>query len=111
MKYHISIHKSLLLELFPTLSFEHEPLFSIFTQKPVTIKGEENILAMIREINKVESFPEGSIENRGLLNIFNNTKATAEQSHDMLHFREIGSSDLDNYINHNILKKQVLLLQ
>ncbi len=53
----------------------------------------------------MELFPTGSIENRGLLNIFNNTNATAEQSHDMLHFQEIGSSDLDDYIIHNILKK------
>ena len=31
-------------------------------------------------------------------------KASPEQSHDLLNFREIGTTDLVNYVNHRILK-------
>ncbi len=106
MKHRISIHKSLLSEIFPSLNSQFEPLFNIFTKKPAIVKGEENVVAMITQIDKIGLFPGDKItKNRGLINAFSNIKATPEQSHDMLNFRKIGSCDLDNYINHFILKK------
>ncbi len=59
---------------------------------------------MMKEINKVDLFPSSIQGNRGLLNLFNQTKATPEQSFDMLNFRDIGSQNLENFINHFLLQ-------
>ena len=77
-----------------------QPLFNVFTSKPAVKQREENIQAMTDEIDKVCLFPPSVQENRGLLNAFNQAKATPEQSFDMLNFRDIGSHDLENLINH-----------
>lgn len=37
------------------------------------------------------------------MNVFSGAKASPEQSCDMLNFRQIGSNELENYINHHIL--------
>ena len=66
---------------------------------------EESIQAMMEEIDKACLFPPFVQENRGLLNAFNQAKATPEQSFDMLNFRDIGSHDLENFINHFLLKQ------
>ena len=65
---------------------------------------EENIIAMIETINKTNLFTTTVRENRGLLNVFSSVKATPEQSHDLLRFRQIGQDGLTNYINYYLLK-------
>ncbi len=57
-------------------------------------RGKKTYKKMMKEINKVDLFPSSIQENRGLLNVFNQTKATPEQSFDMLNFRDIGSLNL-----------------
>lgn len=42
--------------------------------------------------------------NRGLLNVFTNTKATTEQTHDLLNARSIGEQHYANYVTHHILQ-------
>ena len=39
-----------------------------------------------------------------LLNPFSNKKATPEQQHDLLHFRQIGSVEFEKYIENYILQ-------
>ena len=105
MRHRISCHKSLLSEIFPKLNMDGQPLFNVFTSKPAVKQREENIQAMMEEIDKACFFPPSVQENLGLLNAFNEAKATPEQSFDMLNFRDIGSHDLDNFINHFLLKQ------
>ena len=59
---------------------------------------------MIEIINKTNLFMTTVRENHGLLNVFSSVKATIEQSHDLLRFRQIGQDGLTNYINYYLLK-------
>ena len=59
---------------------------------------------MINEILCNGLLPHSLTANRGLVNVFSGLKASPEQSHDLLNFREIGTTDLVNYVNHHILK-------
>ena len=84
---------------------DFQPLFNIFTSKPVIRQREENIQAMMEEIDKACVFPQDVLANRGLVSVFTQTKASRELSFDLLNFREIGSNDLENFINHYFLKQ------
>ena len=41
--------------------------------------------------------------NRGLVNVFSGAKAKPEQSHDLLTFRQVGTEDFLNFVQHRIL--------
>ena len=66
-------------------------------------KREDNVLAMIKEIDSNSVLPLNLSSNRGLPNIFTGTVAMPQQAHDLLMFRKIGSDDLVQFINHHIL--------
>ena len=82
-------------------------LFSMFSQIHLKRrKSTKTLKTMMKEINEVGLFPvSNEIVDRGLINAFNKIKATPEQAFDMLHFRDIGENDLEQYINHYLLKK------
>lgn len=58
---------------------------------------------MIHTIQEKALLPAVVQENRGLVNAFSSIEATPEQHNDLLNFREIGCSDLANYIDYHIL--------
>lgn len=65
---------------------------------------DTNIKAMLDGILQHGMFHECD-ENQGLWNIFTDYKATAEQSHDMLNYREIGQVGFETYVSGKILKQ------
>ena len=104
MRYRITSHKNLLLQIFPHLNKGPKMLFGVFNITPEIREREDNIIAMLHEIQTKALLPESVPANRGLVNIFSCLKATPEQSFDMLNFRQIGGNDLKNYISHYILR-------
>lgn len=103
LRYRVSVHKNLLRQLFPSLNENPKPLFGIFSSASETKVKEENIVSMIQAIQKKALLPAAVQNNRGLLNSFSGLEATPEQSVDLLNFRDTGSNDLTNDINHHIL--------
>lgn len=107
LRYRIAAYKNLLHQLFPAQSkipsqFAQDHLTT--TESEIT-KREDNIIAMIKEIENNIVLPHNISSNRGLLNVFTGTAATPQQAHDLLNFRNIGSEDLAQFINHHILRK------
>lgn len=64
MRHRISLHKSLLKQLFPKVNMDSKPQFNVFSSKPA-IKREENMGAMMKEIGL---FPHTASSNRGIIN-------------------------------------------
>ena len=104
LRYRISAHKNLLTQIYPNLENGSTFIFDVFTDKPEIKEREGNITIMINEILCNGLLPHSLTANRGLVNVFSGLKASPEQSHDLLNFREIGTTDLINYVNHRILK-------
>ncbi len=103
LRYRISAHKNLLAQLFP--QYDSKPVRAGIVDRTPEIKAkEENIIAMTETINKTNLFITPVQENRGLSNMFTSIKATPEQRHDLLKFRQIGEDGLTNYINYYLLK-------
>ena len=59
---------------------------------------------MLDTIDEVKLFPTSFSSNRGLVNVFSGQKATPQQMHDLLNFRQIGIEHLQQYIKFHILK-------
>ena len=97
LRYRISTHKNLLTQIFPNLKNGSTFIFDVFTDKPEIKEREGNITIMINEILCNGLLPHSLTANRGLVNVFSGLKASPEQSHDLLNFREIGTTDLVNY--------------
>jgi len=89
LRHRISVHKSLIYEIFLNLNMDGQPLFNVYTGKPAVKEREENIQAMMEEIDKAGLFTPSVQNNCRVLNAFNQAKATPEQSFDMLNLREI----------------------
>lgn len=104
LQYRITAHKNLLHQIFPHLNCTESLLFDVYTSNSAIKKREENITAMLTEIQGKGLFFSPTA-NRGLINIFSGVMASPEQCHDLLNFRKIGSNDLENYISHYLLKK------
>ena len=104
MRYRITTHKNLLLQIFPHLNRDPQILFDVFSSTSEIKEREDNIVAMLSEIQCKELLPGSISGNRGLVNIFSGVHATPEQRHDLLNIREIGCTNLTNYITHKILK-------
>ncbi len=103
LRYRISAHKNLLFQLFPHMNDGQKMLFTISSNTSEIKQREDNIVQMIKEIQSKALLPSAVSTNRGLVNIFSGVQATREQAFDLLSFREIGSNELSNYINHYIL--------
>ena len=76
---------------------------SLISEKSSDKKSEANIKSQINYI-KTKTLLEVMESDRGLINPFSNKKATFEQHHDLLNFREIGSAEFNKYIEYYILK-------
>ncbi len=88
LRYRISAHKNLLAQLFP--QYDSKPVRAGIVDRTPEIKAkEENIIAMTETINKTNLFITPVQENRGLSNMFTSIKATPEQRHDLLKFRQL----------------------
>lgn len=104
MRYRITTHKNLLFQIFPHLNKGPQIIFDVFSDTSEIREREDNIIAMLHEIQNKELLPISVSGNRGLVNIFSGLKATPEQTFDMMNFRQIGHTNFINYINHSILK-------
>ena len=65
-------------------------------------KDEENIIAMMEMTITHQLLPPSLLSNRGLFNPFSNIRATPEQSHDLLNYRDIGNRQFEQYVTHRI---------
>ena len=102
--YRITAYKHLLKQLFPeTLKPTTKPTEVIFDNSIESKKKMENVLQMYREIENKELLPITIPSDRGLVNVFSGAKAKPEQSHDLLTFRQVGTEDFLNFVQHRIL--------
>ena len=104
LRYRIAAYKNM---LFPTESSTPSQYSQdhITTTEPEITKREDNVLAIIKEIENNSVLPHNLLYKRGLLNVFTGTAATPQQAHDLLNFRKIGSDDLVQFISYHILRK------
>ena len=65
---------------------------TVFDHSSAADKREQNIDAMKLIIANKNLLPPITTTNRGLINVFSGQKASTEQSHDLLAFRQIGLS-------------------
>jgi len=88
LRYRISVHKNLLAQLFPQTDILPLRVGEVDHTPKIKAK-EDNIIAMTDTINQTNLFMTPVRKNRGLSNVFSSIKATPEQSHDLLRFRQI----------------------
>ena len=105
LRFRIMAYKNILSQLFPATICKRTNDVGIYSDKPELKKAEENIHAIINNIEEMELFPACRSSNRGLVNVFSGQKATPEQAHDLLNFRRIGSEHLEQYIRVRILQQ------
>ncbi len=67
------------------------------------VKREQDISIMIKTVSESDLLPIDINEDRGLVNTFVGQKATPEQQHDLLNYREVGQQATHVYIQHNII--------
>lgn len=77
---------------------------TLFERVTATKHLAENVIKMLSLINAQNLSPPGLNENRGLVHVFTNIKATNEQTYDLLNARTIGQQDYTNYVTHHILQ-------
>ena len=104
--YRISAHKNFISQLFPeSTSTTHNMQKTVFDHSSAADKREQNIDTMKLIIANKNLLPPITTTNRGLINVFSGQKASTEQSHDLLAFRQIGLSHYENYVKTRILKE------
>jgi len=95
----------MLAQLFPESQIpSQKPRQLLFDLTNEAKKREENIQRMQLEISSKNLLPILTDSNRGLVNVFSGTKATPEQSHDLLTFHKVGMKDIKNFVLHRILR-------
>ena len=104
LRFRISAYRNFLIQAFPD-GINQESDVLVYATTPEAKKVEENIKAMMSEMDKVKLFSECSGGNRGQQNFFSGKKATPEQTHDLLNYRKIGSDGLEQHIKFRILKQ------
>ena len=89
--YRIQAQKNLRNQLFPEMNTVpvNFPDADIFTTEPKIVKKDENVSAIMSDIEATQLLP-ANVTNRGIINTFTGKKATPEQSHDLLNFRTFG---------------------
>lgn len=100
--YRIKAHKQLTTQLFP--SFQLPENNAVWDNTIVTKHWEENVSKMRSIVIEHCLFNTQTESDRGLLNVFTNTKATLEQAHDILNARKIGHESYINYITYYLLQ-------
>ena len=87
-------------QLFP----ERKERTAMFSHSPTSKdkKSSLNVERMLEVISKHGLFHDKE-ENQGLWNFIKQLKATSEQAHDLLHFRAIGQSGYEEYIQSKLL--------
>ncbi len=102
--YRIKAYKNLVKQLFPEKFKETgTTLATILDTTPKARRVEENIVQMCTEIATHSLIPPEIESNRGLLNVFSGLRATNQQAHDLLTFRDIGKQAFQDYVNHRII--------
>lgn len=98
LRFRITAYKNLLGQLlFPTTVCKDIQSMGVYSDKPELKKAEDNIQALIKNIDEMDLFPVCCPNNRGIINVFSGQKATPEQAQDLLSFRRIGSEHLQSY--------------
>ena len=100
--YRIKAQKQLTSQLFPETPKASQQS-TVVDVTANTKHWEENIEKMHSLIVQHELF-NVSNTNRGLVNVFTGTKATLEQTHDLLNARKSGKQGYTNYVSHHILQ-------
>ena len=100
----IQFTKDSLKQLFPELNNcdFHEP--TIIDNSQEAAKFEEDILVMVMAISENNLLPKEVDTDRGLVNTFIKQRATPEQQHDLMSFREVGEQATTAYIEHHIIR-------
>lgn len=104
LPYRTTALENLSNQLFPEENKPHTEAVYPLSKKPDDIKREHNIVSQVAVINNVGLLEPTSV-NRGLINPFTSKTATAQQSCDLLSFREIGQRVFFNQITFHILKQ------
>ena len=91
-------------QLFPEATPKLLTVESPFSLNRNDHKFEQNVKVQVETIQSSSLF-ETTIKNRGLFNPFTNQKATQQQSHDLLNFRQIGQEDYELRIAYFILRQ------
>lgn len=86
LRYRIAAYKNMLQQIIATETQISTPYAQncLTTTEPEITKREDNILAMVREIDSNTVLPHTISCNRGLLTAFTGTIATPQQTHDLL---------------------------
>ena len=105
--YRIKAQKKLSSQLFPEISKEQQQSTIVDVTTP-TKHWEENIEKMRLLIVQYALF-KPSTTDRGLVNVFTGTKATPEQTYDLLNARKLGKQGYTNYVSHHIIKVSSVL--
>ena len=103
LRLRIAAYKNLLSQLLPAAPNALDN-YGIYSDKPELNRAEQNIKSMMDTIEDRKLFQTSPHSNRGLINVFTGRKATLEQAHDLLHFRNIGIERFHQYIKFHILK-------
>uniref|UniRef100_A0A1X7UL74 Uncharacterized protein n=2 Tax=Amphimedon queenslandica TaxID=400682 RepID=A0A1X7UL74_AMPQE len=101
LRYRVTQHKNLINELF-SKDNEQIPQPTLYEQESLIWKDEANIKSMTELIENFQLLPSSLESNRGLFNPFSKVHATAEQSHDLLNYRDIGNRQFEQYVTHRI---------
>ena len=104
MPYRSKAVQNLKQQTFPTKSKQTIPISSPYSSCPNDIKCEQNIQVQIQVATEKCLLPITGV-NRGLINPFTQTQATAIQQHDLLNFRTIGEKEYLLRVSSVILKQ------
>ena len=102
--YLIQAQKNLQNQFFPEMNKVpvYFPEADIFTTEPRIVKKEENVSAVMSDVETTQLLP-ANVTNRSIINTFTGKKATTEQTHDMLNFRTLGQQYYENFVKYRIL--------
>ena len=103
--YRIRAQQQMQSQLFPTPPKPTPQDPATLDNRATTNKWDENVKRLRSLIRDHKTFPPlGEETNRGLINVLTGTKATPEQTHDLLNARAIGLQSYKNYVTHNLLQ-------
>ena len=91
-------------QLFPETKMKADSTHSPFSSDSNAMKFEQNVVAMMSIIQS-KSLLAMAEENRGLLNPFCGKVGNAQQTHDLLNFRNVGQQEFLNRIAYFIIKQ------
>ena len=92
LPYRTKAIENLKQQLFPESTAKYKPIEGAISNQCNDIKFMHNVQAQMKLIEEKCLF-DTQCENRGLVNPFTDKKATTEQRHDLLSFREIGERE------------------